>query len=227
MLTPTASTSLLPHFSCHNYLKNHTEYFQGILDFINKSDQDRVNECDNILQVAYTLACMEYEQHGSHFDAERSTRSIRRFAQLLRQNAGTFDVLNKSLNKYQQRQGIKRLAITRRSPQWGLAGRDIKMNLDFLVPETNDTDIMADLEAEAEPQPKSKQGRKTRPRKKPLRKPVPFVPESKDDDTNLSPHVSVQTIAAHHKTRIEHHLDSLLSRRIQSPGWVRLDLNDT
>jgi len=102
--------------------------------------EDHVNECGNALQVAYTLACMEYKSVGAHVDPAHPTKHIQRFAQLIKENETLFEIRNNEYNTNRCRKIINRLGVVRLSEheQWALVDPEVRETIDFVCPEEDD-----------------------------------------------------------------------------------------
>jgi hypothetical protein len=100
--------------------------------------EDFVNNRYNDVQVAYTLACMEYQGVGNHIDPARPTHSVRRFAQLLRRDESLFVIENNNNFKQLGRNITKRLTRARLSDQWSEVDPEVHQVLNFLYAKKND-----------------------------------------------------------------------------------------
>ncbi|KAI4910871.1 hypothetical protein J4E90_007127 [Alternaria incomplexa] len=81
----------------------------------------RLNNSDTPLQAAYTLACMEYDQHaslGPQFDPANPTKHMLRFAWHFQQHPDHFIVLNQKRTDALKVHMTQYLARVRNSPQW-------------------------------------------------------------------------------------------------------------
>jgi hypothetical protein len=100
-----------------------------------KNLEARVNKCDNEVQVAYTLACIEYMQSGTGpaFNLARPTEHVRCFVQLLRKKEELFEIReNVETNSSELRKISGRLAAMRWDPRWRFVDSDVVRCLEFI-----------------------------------------------------------------------------------------------
>lgn len=121
---------------CSNVDKHRSfsKYFRETRGRLIQNVCDTVNGDVNKVQIAYTLACMEYERIGSHFDPRRPTQHMVRFVELFQKNPKKYTILNNKANKRLRYDLTVHLARVRDSSAWSTVSQEAKDYLHFLWP---------------------------------------------------------------------------------------------
>ncbi|KAF2030235.1 hypothetical protein EK21DRAFT_112155 [Setomelanomma holmii] len=120
--------------------KNHSfsKFFKEIRARLLNNLYHRLNNSDSKLQVAYTLACMEFAQFKEledYVDARQLTHHIRRFAKILQQHSGEYIVVSEHKNN-KTRDKVKKYLTTKiEESSWDDVDTTTIDNVKFMFPQ--------------------------------------------------------------------------------------------
>jgi hypothetical protein len=114
--------------------RSFSKYFKETRNRLLQNLCDNIKEDANKVQLAYTLACMEFQGFGSHCNPSRPTQHMRIFADILKKQPGDYIIHNDTQNKRVRYNLTQFLARARASPEWADVSTETEDNLKFLYP---------------------------------------------------------------------------------------------